>query len=122
MYNAGTDVMRGDPLGHLDISPDGIVERDELVFGECVRRGVPVVMLTSGGYQRSTARVIADSILNLYNKDLIRREGAGGGPSGGASASAPASTSATAPSPSTPTPTRSGSVAAPVTGQEQQSS
>lgn len=77
MYNAGTDVMRGDSLGRLDITPAGIVERDEVVFSECVRRGVPVVMVTSGGYQRSTARVIADSILNLFRKGLIRRDGTG---------------------------------------------
>ena len=32
IYNAGTDCMRGDPLGQLKISEQGIVQRDEVVF------------------------------------------------------------------------------------------
>ena len=37
-------------------------------------RGVPIVMVTSGGYQRSTARIIADSVLNLRDKGLISND------------------------------------------------
>ena len=50
IYNAGTDCMRGDPLGRLDISEQGIVDRDEMVFEIFLRRKVPVVMILSGGY------------------------------------------------------------------------
>ena len=51
----------------------GVIIRDEMVFSKCRReRDIPLVMCTSGGYQRSNARVIADSILNLQAKDLIR--------------------------------------------------
>ncbi|KAH0969475.1 hypothetical protein GBA52_028656 [Prunus armeniaca] len=32
VYNAGTDILDGDPLGRLKISPDGITNRDEKVF------------------------------------------------------------------------------------------
>jgi len=32
---------------------------------------IPIVMVTSGGYQRRTAEVIARSILNLRDKRLI---------------------------------------------------
>ena len=32
---------------------------------------IPIVMVTSGGYQRQTAEVIARSILNLRDKQLI---------------------------------------------------
>jgi histone deacetylase 11 len=32
IYNAGTDCMVGDPLGNLNISPNGIIQRDELMF------------------------------------------------------------------------------------------
>lgn len=46
--------------------------RDEIVFSKCIRdRHLPLVMCTSGGYQRTNARVIADSILNLHQKKLI---------------------------------------------------
>ncbi|KAK5913154.1 hypothetical protein CesoFtcFv8_002964 [Champsocephalus esox] len=49
VYNAGTDVLDGDPLGGLCISPQGIVKRDEIVFRAARRRGIPILMVTSGG-------------------------------------------------------------------------
>ncbi|NWY67880.1 HDA11 deacetylase, partial [Erithacus rubecula] len=73
VYNAGTDVLDGDPLGGLAISPQGIVKRDEVVFRAARSRGVPVLMVTSGGYQKRTARIIADSILNLHSLGLLGR-------------------------------------------------
>lgn len=45
--------------------------RDELVFQYTRERNIPVVMVTSGGYQRNNAEVIARSILNLNDKKLI---------------------------------------------------
>ncbi|XP_062250620.1 histone deacetylase 11 [Platichthys flesus] len=74
IYNAGTDILDGDPLGGLSISPQGIVKRDEIVFRTARRRGIPILMLTSGGYQKKTARIIADSILNLHQQGLIGAE------------------------------------------------
>ena len=52
------------------ITPDGICQRDQIVFEECKKRKVPVVMVTSGGYQKETGVIIADSILNLWRKKL----------------------------------------------------
>ncbi|XP_051528834.1 histone deacetylase 11-like isoform X2 [Myxocyprinus asiaticus] len=74
IYNAGTDILDGDPLGGLAISPQGIVKRDEIVFRAARRRGIPILMVTSGGYQKKTARIIADSILNLHRQGLIGEE------------------------------------------------
>ncbi|XP_047971186.1 histone deacetylase 2 [Salvia hispanica] len=71
IYNAGTDILDGDPLGKLKISPEGITARDEKIFTFARERGVPLLMLTSGGYMKSSARVIADSIINLSKKSLI---------------------------------------------------
>ncbi|CAN9512182.1 unnamed protein product [Ophioblennius macclurei] len=71
VYNAGTDILEGDPLGGLSITPQGIVKRDELVFMAARQRGIPILMVTSGGYQKRTARIIADSILNLQRQGLI---------------------------------------------------
>lgn len=71
VYNAGTDILDGDPLGRLKISPDGIASRDEKVFRFARERNIPLIMLTSGGYMKSSAKVIADSIVNLSNKSLI---------------------------------------------------
>ncbi|KAK9877651.1 hypothetical protein WA026_019321 [Henosepilachna vigintioctopunctata] len=68
VYNAGTDILEGDSLGALS----GIISRDELVFRNAKARHIPIVMLTSGGYKRRTAGIIARSIINLYDKGLIR--------------------------------------------------
>ena len=68
IYNAGTDILDGDPLGRLNISPEGIIRRDETVIGMCTRRKVPVAMILSGGYQLVNAEIIANSIENLFNK------------------------------------------------------
>ncbi|RDD46868.1 Histone deacetylase 11 [Trichoplax sp. H2] len=74
IYNAGTDILDGDPLGGLCISAQGVIKRDEIVFKETRFRNIPIVMLTSGGYQKSNAKIIADSIMNLYQKKLIGNE------------------------------------------------
>ncbi|XP_048345962.1 LOW QUALITY PROTEIN: histone deacetylase 11 [Sphaerodactylus townsendi] len=74
IYNAGTDVLEGDPLGGLAISPQGIIERDEIVFRAAKKHRIPILMVTSGGYQKRTARIIADSIINLHNLGLIDKE------------------------------------------------
>jgi histone deacetylase 11 len=62
VYNAGTDCMQGDPLGQLNISPQGVIERDEIVFQMAFERKIPIVMVLSGGYQKSNAPNIAESI------------------------------------------------------------
>jgi histone deacetylase 11 len=64
-YNAGTDIMTGDPLGRMNISERGIIARDEMVFSKALSEKVPIVMLLSGGYQKENAAVIAKSIHNI---------------------------------------------------------
>jgi histone deacetylase 11 len=49
----------------------GVIARDEMVFSFAKSRNIPIVMLTSGGYQKSTAGVIADSIANLAQQGLV---------------------------------------------------
>ena len=49
----------------------GVIKRDEIVFSVVRGRQIPIVMVTSGGYQRRTAEVIARSILNLRDRQLI---------------------------------------------------
>jgi len=71
VYNAGTDILDGDPLGRLKVSPEGVAIRDEKVFRFANDQNIPLLMLTSGGYMKSSARVIADSIINLSKKNLI---------------------------------------------------
>jgi len=43
--------MVGDPLGQLNISAQGILDRDEKIFDFALNRyKIPIVMLLSGGY------------------------------------------------------------------------
>lgn len=64
-YNAGTDILRGDPLGLMKVSGNGVVIRDQKVFEFARRLKAPVVMVLSGGYQKNNAPLIARSIRNL---------------------------------------------------------
>jgi len=65
IYNAGTDVLKRDPLGCMSISEDGIIKRDQIVFTNVLNHKIPVVMLLSGGYTRKSATVIGRSIENI---------------------------------------------------------
>ncbi|KXZ51444.1 hypothetical protein GPECTOR_12g407 [Gonium pectorale] len=78
VFNAGTDVLAGDPLGRLGLSGAGVVARDEMVWRWCrdVARA-PVVMLLSGGYTAESAGVISASIANLFDKFGLGGKGAG---------------------------------------------
>jgi acetoin utilization deacetylase AcuC-like enzyme len=49
-YLAGADPYKGDKLGRLALSIDGLRERDAFVLRECYEREVPVVTVMSGGY------------------------------------------------------------------------
>ena len=71
IYNAGTDCLEGDPLGHLIISDNGIIKRDELVFNLCLERKIPIAMLMSGGYQKSNGELIGRSIENIIIKNQL---------------------------------------------------
>ena len=69
IYNAGTDVFRGDPLGGLDLSSEGVHERDLFVVEELRSRGIPTLMLPSGGYTRASYRLLADSVIRLVERE-----------------------------------------------------
>jgi acetoin utilization deacetylase AcuC-like enzyme len=49
-YLAGADPYKGDRLGRLALSIDGLRERDAFVLHECYEREVPIVTVMSGGY------------------------------------------------------------------------
>ncbi len=70
LYNAGTDCMENDPLGSktfqnlcriitfdllkylyfldLNLTPKGIIKRDELIFEYALSRKIPILMVLSG--------------------------------------------------------------------------
>ena len=72
--------MAGDPLGGMQLSAEGIVQRDEIVFDACLGRDIPIVMVLSGGYQTTNAACIAASLANLHAKHgILNRMGEGTG-------------------------------------------
>lgn len=68
IYNAGTDVVSGDPLGGLDLSASDVLARDLFVIQQCRDRGIPAVLLPSGGYTRESFRLIAATLAELLNQ------------------------------------------------------
>jgi histone deacetylase 11 len=68
IYNAGTDVLRGDPLGDMSLSAENVADRDIFVVKTARDRHLPVVMLLSGGYTRVSYRLVADSVQALIER------------------------------------------------------
>ncbi len=50
IFIAGADPYKGDRLGRLALSKQGLAARDELIFGYCDRYGLPVALTMGGGY------------------------------------------------------------------------
>lgn len=49
-YQGGVDVLRADTLGRLDLSHEGVMERDGLVCELALSLGAPLVATLGGGY------------------------------------------------------------------------
>lgn len=71
IYNAGTDILGSDPLGRFNISFEGIIQRDQMVFQYAKNNNIPILMVTSGGYTNQSSDLIAASISNLIDKKLF---------------------------------------------------
>lgn len=71
IYNAGTDIYAADPLGRLNISAATIRDRDLFVVGELRKRGIPTVMLLSGGYTQQSYQLVADSVIALIERETV---------------------------------------------------
>jgi len=76
LYDAGADVWAGDVLGHLDISWQGVQQRDELVLSRCLQRHIPVATVIGGGYDQDHQRlaqrhaVIVETAAHLFGQYL----------------------------------------------------
>lgn len=68
IYNAGTDIVSGDPIGPLDVSPAGVATRDRFVIDQLEARRIPTVIVTSGGYTELSHKLIAETALYLAGK------------------------------------------------------
>lgn len=58
IYDAGVDIHIDDDLGHLDVTTQGIYQRDRMVFDLCEQKGLPVAAVIGGGYQRDIEALV----------------------------------------------------------------
>ena len=58
IYLAGADPFEGDRLGRLSVSKDALAERDRMVLGACLERGIPVAVTMAGGYAREISHTV----------------------------------------------------------------
>ncbi len=58
LYNAGADIYKQDELGLLDISLNGVYERDRLVLDYCHQQGIPIAAAMGGGYQKNITQLV----------------------------------------------------------------
>jgi acetoin utilization deacetylase AcuC-like enzyme len=69
-YVAGSDPFVEDTLGDAEVSEEGLLERDRFVTRELWGRDVPMVVVTAGGYGRSSWRIYRN-----YFAWLLSRQG-----------------------------------------------
>jgi histone deacetylase 11 len=74
IYNAGTDVLEGDRLGRLAVSAEGVMKRDRMVISALAERQIPSVVVTSGGYNADSYKLIAEMAVALLNIASGRRQ------------------------------------------------
>lgn len=67
IYNAGTDILAGDPEGKFNLKEETIITRDTLVFKHAFDHNTKIILLTSGGYTPQSAKVVSHSIHNILN-------------------------------------------------------
>ena len=73
-YVAGADPFEDDQLGRLRLTRDDLRARDRLVFGECVKRGIPFVAFLAGGYARDvhdTVGIQADMVEEAFRALMV---------------------------------------------------
>jgi acetoin utilization deacetylase AcuC-like enzyme len=74
LYDAGVDIWAQDDLGRLNISSQGMHDRDELVLTTCLKRHVPVATVIGGGYDTNADRlarrhgVVVEVAAHLYDQ------------------------------------------------------
>ena len=64
-YNAGSDILKGDKLGMMEISIEGMIKRDRFVFTCAKERKIPICMCLSGGYGYENHSAVVESLQGI---------------------------------------------------------
>lgn len=76
LYDAGADVWQQDSLGKLNVSWQGLHDRDEQVIKTCLARHIPVATVIGGGYDQDHERlarrhgIVVETAAHLYHQYL----------------------------------------------------
>ncbi|CAB9519604.1 Acetoin utilization protein AcuC [Seminavis robusta] len=69
LYDAGVDIYKGDRLGRLDVSLEGIRQRDRFVVEYCaVQMEIPVAAVIGGGYDKNNVTALAQRHAILHEE------------------------------------------------------
>lgn len=69
LYQSGVDILYSDKLGRLNLSLEGIHERDRIVLEQAWKYQIPITATMGGGYSKSI-RDIVEAHCNLYRLAL----------------------------------------------------
>ena len=74
-YVAGVDIHKNDKLGKLNISTEGIVEREKMVIKNFYKNNVPLCGVLGGGYNKDFDHLVyLHSILHRTCNEIINNE------------------------------------------------
>ena len=68
IYNAGADIAHSDLLGKLQVSHEGVLRRDDMVFTMARDFEIPCLAVLSGAYGPHAAEVISNSLSHCIQK------------------------------------------------------
>lgn len=78
LYDAGVDVHGSDALGYLNLTDEGIAQRDRMAIEHCLGRDIPVCAVIGGGYDKDRhALARRHGILHHAAADIWRDRGLG---------------------------------------------
>ncbi|MGV2989447.1 histone deacetylase [Vibrio sp. E150_011] len=58
LYDAGVDIHEGDELGYLNVTTEGIAQRDRWLLNRCKTASLPVACVIGGGYRSHHADLV----------------------------------------------------------------
>jgi len=66
-FQAGVDILDSDDLGHLSLTRDGLIKRNDMVFDFAKKRNSPLVVFMGGGYSKPIEHTVK-SFVDLFEQ------------------------------------------------------
>lgn len=78
IYDAGVDVHRDDRLGYLDLTDQGVYDRDHYIIEQCRSHGIPTATVIGGGYDKDHTKLawrhatVHRAAAEVWKRSIIR--------------------------------------------------